>query len=523
MSKVKPHKGKNKIYRRIAASLLDRPAVFLNVGWELMRKTAAVLALSLIFSSFAFGNEIKDKAMKVLEKQIHPETRESAQPFVDYLSEAWLNANVFEAGVPAVFLALGNSSQQEWDSSFENDVVQAVLSLREKGYSIAYDEDSPVLSRIVRETVRERFRLGISAGQPKRGDSRVITLVNPYMRLSLLRSFKSIFVSPDSTLGVGLFLEGLGSQFKLVGFKDQIKSLRNWAKSLSDPTSGLVSYGIRFSKAESKARLVEWVSLMPRVPEIAFIPFDLSTYIEQGHDQDGFRILKAALEFRAKFERNLSLVKNENGQALAKGAVMFGSGSGGPLYRPWVRFMVAGLASENIWLSTGGDGGYMADAHQAAAQRGLRSVGIPILRRCEKRPNQTLTLCASDYTDRIPLLLAHKSLIVFAPGGSGTVRELATSLVHSSLEPENKPLITFLHQGYYGGLVEWFKSSQLPENLKSRFRLVDTLHEMNEVVRELGQDIPQGVLSEEAIVFSDVAEDGDTSNERWNWLSWLGF
>jgi len=64
--------------------------------------------------------------------------------------------------------------------------------------------------------------------------------------------------------------------------------------------------------------------------------------------------------------------------------------------------------------------------------------------------------------------------VIFAPGGGGTLKELAVTLVRLSKVENGIEQIVFLDSQYYGGLQEWMKSLPLPASFLDKLFVTDS-------------------------------------------------
>jgi uncharacterized protein (TIGR00730 family) len=161
------------------------------------------------------------------------------------------------------------------------------------------------------------------------------------------------------------------------------------------------------------------------------------------------------------------------------GAVIFGSSQADEPYVKKVSEVSRYLAEQGLPVVTGGAGGFMKVANEAAFQAGGESVGIYIGGRGTlssesviPKDVHTKSLEVSDYAERIPLLLNGRDLIVFVPGKAGTMRELASVMLKSAHDPHSKAPIIFVDAHYYGEVVRWLRAAPVPKSFKDRLHLV---------------------------------------------------
>lgn len=205
-----------------------------------------------------------------------------------------------------------------------------------------------------------------------------------------------------------------------------------------------------------------------------------TAYIEESLDQLGRleirSLIKDAQDYAAK-EQGLRANPQFNANARG-GAVLFGSGKGCSHFEPLVEGCIKEVARAHMPVSTGGEAGFMEIANKTAYRAGAYSVGITLGKNLYPSPNHHETIVADGYEQRIPLLLYRKILIMFAPGGHGTMKELATTFVKMAAETRYEAAVAFLSADYYGGLLDWLHSFKLPEQFWERVSAIDSVSEM---------------------------------------------
>jgi predicted Rossmann-fold nucleotide-binding protein len=187
----------------------------------------------------------------------------------------------------------------------------------------------------------------------------------------------------------------------------------------------------------------------------------------------------------------------ETGKPIAGGMVVFGSGRGSYSMEKTIYSSVEAAAKLGVPIATGGAGGFMETANRAATVAGAFSSGIPIggrnSLRSEKRAMSHLhdvTIMTSGYETRIPVLLHRREIIAVAPGGMGTMKEVAVTMVAQAALPSVASNVVFIEDKYYGGLVDWLKQSNLPVAYKSRIGLVGDSAQMISLVNSILEQEP---------------------------------
>jgi uncharacterized protein (TIGR00725 family) len=199
--------------------------------------------------------------------------------------------------------------------------------------------------------------------------------------------------------------------------------------------------------------------------------------------------VKKVINEGSSFAQVISMNQNTGG------SVIFGSSredkhSANLIYQSAYKLGRLGIA-----VATGGAGGAMEIANSGAYNAGGVSVGIPIGGKHMLENEQTIssskhtkTIATAGYEERIPVLLDSRKMIIFVPGGNGTIKELAVTLVKAAGKFDSFEKIVFLDSDYYKPLVEWFKASSLPQALKDKIVLLDKATD----VETLGLSLQEG-------------------------------
>jgi uncharacterized protein (TIGR00730 family) len=161
-----------------------------------------------------------------------------------------------------------------------------------------------------------------------------------------------------------------------------------------------------------------------------------------------------------------------------------------PLYQDTAK--LAGLlVKAGFSVITGGGPGIMEAANKGAAEAKGTSVGLHIHLPLEQKPNKYLTI-RSDYRYffvRKLMFVKYAMAYVAMPGGYGTLDEVSEALVLIQTKRIKPFPIVFLGTAFWGGLVDWFRSSLLergflrPEDLEL-FTMVDTPEEAAAFIRK---------------------------------------
>ncbi len=218
-------------------------------------------------------------------------------------------------------------------------------------------------------------------------------------------------------------------------------------------------------------------------------PYSAETFLES-LSYESLLQLKESSDSYLKCIEYITHEQNNSSLPLLPGAVVFGSAKGSSLYAPLLSDTVLFFAESGFPIFTGGSGGYMQLANSIAKKKNVASIGIPLSGGRKSLINekyvgvdQTHTILASGYEDRIPLLLHEKKAIIIAPGGPGTMKELATTLVHLSdfNQHESKTVILFVSNHYYQELFNWLMTLPFGYNLRNRMILISETNELKDI------------------------------------------
>lgn len=98
---------------------------------------------------------------------------------------------------------------------------------------------------------------------------------------------------------------------------------------------------------------------------------------------------------------------------------------------------------------------------------------------------QDQTLMISNFQEEIPVFLKRRALIIATPGGSETIRTLATIFIHTATNLEHFPPIIFIGTSYYGELFSWLKHLNLPSKVKTNLFLINSSQELAELLDKI--------------------------------------
>jgi predicted Rossmann-fold nucleotide-binding protein len=389
----------------------------------------------------------------------------------DKVAQKWLKST---AGYGFVSLLLPDlPTDRDGNSNYTKAIVGLINYVKEKNYNVIYDADASSAA-IVRDLMGEHA-IGItgkSLDTPLwNSEHRVLRVLNPYLRLLAFQSAQYITVAKGSATGIATIANGTATHYTLMGAQVKGDSyFRNWRPNFSEPSLGFT--------IASPLKLRLETRLYSQPPK----DFNLNSAL-----RNLFAFETAEIQREANlFQNSLSKLSLQRNDAPA-GAVIFGSSSRPGNYSDLVYKVAWTLAREGLPVSTGGAGGVMEIANQGAYNAGGESIGINLGGRLATEREtvssvQTRSLSVSSYDQRIPLLLKSKRLVIFAPGGSGTLKELGTTLLLYQEERENPDLV-FLGE-YYQPLVQGLREI-LPPSINSKIHLVKSIAEFELIYREL--------------------------------------
>jgi uncharacterized protein (TIGR00730 family) len=127
------------------------------------------------------------------------------------------------------------------------------------------------------------------------------------------------------------------------------------------------------------------------------------------------------------------------------------------------------LSDSGFSVITGGGPGIMEGANRGAKQGKSKSVGLNIELPLEQHPNeyQDVTLSFRYFFIRKLMFVKYSIAFVIFPGGFGTMDELFEALTLSQTKRIGIFPIILFDRKYWEGLLEWFRSTLVPNNMIS--------------------------------------------------------
>lgn len=368
-----------------------------------------------------------------------------------------------------VVLVLGSPYEKISESRIQRAKYLAQFAI-DRGYNVIFDADTTLAPYIAQVVAENGY--GISSGEvPVVGFTNFLVIKNPYLRLKAFSAGfgTKVIVETTSTTGLSLIVNKDATHFVSDNKKSDNEKLsfEHWEPSILDG-----NFGLRF-------KTLDWFSIGTE----KLSPFSYLSDEQVIQALDSFDI-KKIFKHDEYFKSGFQQVKAE-ARLNGAGAVIFGSGSHPVGYSALVYDSARRLAEMGIAITTGGAAGVMEIANQAAFDAGAASVGIGlggklVTEKKSSKEVQTLTIEVDDYEQRIPLLLHGKEIVVFAPGGAGTLKELATSFMQEGLTTPHR-LVIFLGEKYYGKMFADLMQL-LPATISKNYFLANSADEVQSIV-----------------------------------------
>lgn len=149
------------------------------------------------------------------------------------------------------------------------------------------------------------------------------------------------------------------------------------------------------------------------------------------------------------------------------------------------------LSDGGFAVITGGGPGIMEGANKGAHHGKGKSVGLNIEMPQEQRTNeyQDISLSFRYFFIRKLMFVKYAIAFIIFPGGFGTMDELFEALTLSQTKKIGIFPIILFGKDYWKGLIDWFKSTLIPNNTMSPedlglISLVDEIDEACQILRE---------------------------------------
>ena len=379
----------------------------------------------------------------------------------------------------AVALLIGNADVQYNQKEIEG-IEKLAAKIKEYGYLIVHDANSEAAPIIAKAAGDYSVAIGTSeTPESVRAQLKNFTIIDdPYLRLKAFGKMDHVSFSPDSVAGMALMVNG-DTKSHVPFARSEFKARPgDWVPSLSEPQLGFPKY-----------KGMDVIALEKRQKKADPSPFDIDKALADYFLTD----LEKSLGSANQIVEGLKKIQEETKGI--HGALVIGSSKFPGSYTDVLYDTVKLYASHGMPITTGGAGGVMEVANAAAFDAGASSIGVPIVGESSLKGEKnipdkihTLTLKVIGYTARLPLLTNNKKLIIVAPGGSGTMKEIAVLLMRQSLKPDPQTVFLFLGKKYYGSFVEGLKKSLSPV-IANNLLLADSAKEAVELTNALSETI----------------------------------
>ncbi|HHO56095.1 MAG TPA: TIGR00730 family Rossman fold protein [Trueperaceae bacterium] len=205
-------------------------------------------------------------------------------------------------------------------------------------------------------------------------------------------------------------------------------------------------------------------------------------YIIDDLGEQSWRLFKILAEFVQGFEEMADV---------GKAVTIFGSArfkEDNPYYQK-AEALAKELANCGYAVLTGGGPGIMEAGNKGAYEAKGKSIGINISLPFEQDHNayQTDSIDFSYFFIRKVILVKYSTAFVVFPGGFGTLDELFEALTLIQTKKIKPFPVYLIDSEYWGGLVDWIKSSLLAKGAISEsnlnlFKLVDDISTIPEEI-----------------------------------------
>lgn len=365
-------------------------------------------------------------------------------------------------------------SPHDQPSEDEIQAVREILSdLSAKGYLILLDGHALITPKIIDAANGQALALASSPVETLSPEETFV-ISNRYLLAQSFADRYRVTASSNSLMGAALAIYGKVNSFLDVKAGPVAKSFEDFTKW------SLVASGrdLRLSPIQSP-----WVLKPDQYGK------DSGRFPKLGRLHRPIQRTFRELDIRELRDFGYTANQMYSGQSQAGGVdgVLFGSGSMVEWSSALIYKVAYEMGKQGVGVATGGSGGAMLAANMGAYDAGGLSLGIPMggLRREGRTYSefQTATVAASGYAERIPWLLNGRKLIINAPGGNGTIREIVMGLVWLAQEKNPEQVIVFLDKGYYGGLIEALSALSLNPEILSRIAVVDDVEEFQQAMK----------------------------------------
>ena len=416
----------------------------------------------------------------------------------DGIASEWLSKHL---GNAAVSILVGNQYESVTPQQ-EKMYLEAVKLAIDAGYYVLFDGDAKVATKI--DKVAGKYGVALCARQSslnKFKHSRSVVIENPYLRMLAFQDSEYVVTSRDSLTGLGLMIER-----SVDSVLDSENTWTDGVEKFADKAKDF-HFGLGFSrltppKTESPESLFTTLTDLGPIGEPLLTPikpFDLESAAKEINKHHSSNIIDFAENMVEGIRALTESDKGPRSGNIAGGAAMFGSSGSLDSFAQLTYEVAYELGRLGIPLATGGHGGAMRLGNMGAYDAGAHSFGITAGSSNFKLAKEgkfntsdeyhTRTIDSLGYETRIPLMLHRRQIIATAPGGTGTLRELATALVsianHSS---KQWPLFMLIGKDYYEPLHKWLQDeTSLPSVFKKSIKLIDSSGQVPKIVQDFSK------------------------------------
>lgn len=375
----------------------------------------------------------------------------------DYMIDAYIRALKVKSNFQFISLLFSADPKSKHGSEIASQVIDVINRYKEFDDIIfLVDADTTIGKDIL--AMSELRTIGLSAVKHDIKNN-VYKMDNSHLKLQLFLKSKDVFTDAYSLTGLGLqFMTGINKSVSVINGSSKYLSPVKWSKDTISKGLGIVALQVKqvTSVATHKISYIKSFAskkfpLKLNPPKINDFSFDTLVEMEQN-----------LLWFR----RGEFLLDG------VRGAAIFGSSKNDIPYGEYTYDLSNVLSSYGVEIVTGGSGGMMVAANMGGIHGGAKSIGIPVAFGSKLSLSNekeafseyhTDTVFANGYDTRVPFLINNRDYIGFVPGGSGTMRELAASLIQIEADQRNKitpakMLFASPENDYYKSLEKVFKS-----------------------------------------------------------------
>ncbi len=366
------------------------------------------------------------------------------------------------------------------------EIEKIVYELLARQYLVVFDAESVYASHLSKLLGSNGIPIFAKSSLDSETLQNNIVINNDYLRMRAFSESELVITTPHSVAGLGLMLEGQITHVLDTSGKFEVNSISDWSWNLFNKKRDL---GVKFNKPQVVRAAVDTLSykknysfVTHKLDEVReFIPFKRFEVRDLSADSI-IRIGEEATSYVNVLEQNRGL----------GGSVFFGSSRLDDYSAPLIYESAYQLGLLGYAVATGGSGGAMEVANSGAYNSGAISIGVPLGGKSSlatelevSKSIQTNTISTTGYEERIPILLGDgkdsRKIIVVAPGGAGTIKEFAVSLVRANGKLDDIKQIVFLDSDYYGQLFDWIQKSAISPEIKEKIVLIDSSKEMRNI------------------------------------------